>query len=170
MFRGESGIGGGDITEGMNPLDGEEILSAFSKRDRKILRLPRNLSTIEWDKITYLSWSHPDGSKWFMVYDLLGELHGLVLEKVEAAGSFAKQCSWCDTTNAGDKITQFVVRHALNRNMTIGVSVCSSLNCDDYIRGRKSPSIAAFSSHPTLEKRINALRSNLDTFFIRVLF
>jgi hypothetical protein len=170
MYRGESGNWLGGATEGMDSLSGEEIVAAFSKRDRKILKLPRNLSQIEWDEITYLSWRHPDGSKWFMVYSPLDELHGLVLEKVESAGSSAKQCSWCDTTNAGDKIAQFVVRHALNRNITIGISVCSSLNCDDYIRGRKSPSIAAFSSHPTLEKRMSALRSNLDNFFIRVLF
>ena len=170
MYRGESGRGLDGELGGMKPLSGDEITAAFSKRDRKALKLPRSLDSIEWGDITYLSWLHPDGSKWFMVYNPLGELHGLVMEKVEAAGSSAKQCSLCDTTNAGDKIAQFVVRHALNRNITIGTSMCSGLNCDDYVRGRKAPSIAAFSSHPTLEKRINALRSNLDSFFIRVLF
>lgn len=170
MSRKESGHDFGGATEGMDPLSGEEIVAAFSRRDRKVLKLPRNLDTIEWGEITYLSWQHPDASKWFVVYNPLDELHGLVLEKVEATNSFAKQCSWCDTTNAGDKIAQFVVRHAVSRNVTIGISVCSRLDCDDYIRGRKSPSVAAFSSHPTMEKKISALRSNLDNFFIRVLF
>ncbi len=169
MFRGEYGERWRDV-EGMNPLDGEKIIAAFSKRDRKILKLPRNLSEIRWDQTTYLSWPHPDGSKWFIVYNPLDELHGLVLEKIETDGSSTKQCSWCATTNAGDKITQFVVRHALNRNITIGTYVCSGLDCDEYIHGRKFPSIAAFSSYPTLEKRIKNLRNNLDEFFIRALF
>ncbi|MBI5358593.1 FBP domain-containing protein [Candidatus Amesbacteria bacterium] len=170
MFRGELGDKGNVVAEGMKPLAGDEITAAFSKRDRKVLKLPRNITEIEWEKITYLSWLHPDGSKWFVVYNPLDELHGLVLEKMETTGSSAKQCSWCATTNAGDRIAQFVVRHALNRSITMGTYVCSSLDCDDYIRGRKFPSIATFSSYPTLEKRVKNLRDNLDNFFIRALF
>lgn len=81
-----------------------------------------------------------------------------------------KQCSWCATINYGSKIALFTARHARDKNRLIGNYVCSNLDCNDYIRGKKLPSAPSYVSYPTLGRRVAALQQNLNEFFFQILF
>ncbi len=158
-----------DSVGGIAPLTTEQVADSFSKRDRKKLWIP-NLSSINWNEIDYLSWQHRDGSVWYVVYNLMGENHGIIMERTDPANYINKQCGWCATVNSGANVALFTTRHATEKNRVVGQYVCGRLDCSDYIRGKKEPSVAHYASYLDLRTRVQNLRTHLDEFFFQVLF
>lgn len=156
---------------GMTPIDKDTIISSFSKRDRRRLDIP-NISGIDWRNRDFLAWSDRNKRLWFVVYDLLGEYHGLLLERSKPVGHTVKQCSWCLTVNSGNDIVLFSTRHATNHEVSVGDYFCADLDCSDYIRNLKTPNGSSFTEYPALsvERKVERLKTNMDQFFFRALF
>ena len=154
---------------GMEPLTATQIEQSFSRKDRKRVVLP-NLAGIEWGEIDFLSWRHRDGSKFFVVHNVLDEeLHGLILTPSNFIGGTVRQCDWCETTNSGYKVSLFTATYVSNPNIKVSKSMCSDLDCSDYVRGKKFPSIATVTPRIGVENRIARLKENLDNYFLQIL-
>lgn len=77
----------------MKPLTTKEILSAFSKRERKEIKLP-DLELIDWENLDFLGWLHPSGHLGFVVYESPTRVQGIVLERnTQPSSGGIRMCS-----------------------------------------------------------------------------
>lgn len=151
----------------MRALTKEEIISAFSKKDQKKLKLP-DLKIINWEIIDYFSWFHPSGHLAFIIYDNGLSLRGLVLEKNKPGFSQkAKMCGWCKTVHGGAGVVLFSTPKVNSPSIVIGEFICADLQCSYYIRGLKGPLPNQMRETISMENKIFRLLSSVDDFFNR---
>lgn len=157
------------LIPGMETLTATQIEQSFSRKDRRRIILP-NLTEIKWGEIDFLSWRHRDGSKLFVVHKVLAEeLHGLIPTPSDLVGGTVRQCDWCEAANSGDKVSLFTATYARNPNMKVSKYMCNELDCSDYVRDKKFPSVATVAPRVGVENRIARLKENLDNYFLQLL-
>lgn len=148
----------------MRPLNREEILSVFSKKERRKIKLPE-LELINWENLDFLGWIHSSGHLGFVVYEFRNKLRGIVLERnPHAIGSGVRMCSWCYTLNTASGVRLFTYQIP-NTKITIGNYICADLQCSFYIRGIKETGIAQMQENLSVSKKIQRYRKNIENFF-----
>ncbi|MGW6054382.1 FBP domain-containing protein [Streptomyces sp. NPDC055189] len=163
----------------MKPLTEHDIRTSFvncSKGEAKRLPLPKNLADLDhWDALDFLGWfdlSAPDRK--YLVVERSGELVGLSLRSASGNRGFLRRslCSLCLTTHPGSGVSLMTAPkagRAGREGNSVGLYVCSDLDCSLYVRGKKKAAPGArMEESLTLEQQIERLRGNLDAFVERV--
>ena len=151
----------------MRPLSREEILQAFSKKERKKVKLPE-IDEIDWENLDFLGWIHPSGHLGYVVYEFPSGLRGIILERsTSVVGHGIRMCSWCYTLNTASKVRLFTYRIP-GTNITIGNYLCADLQCSLYIRKLKEPLVAQMQESLTISQKIERCKQNVEKFFNKI--
>lgn len=151
----------------MRPLTTKEILSAFSKRERKEIKLP-DLELIDWENLDFLGWIHPSGHLGFVVYEFPTRVRGIVLERnTQASSGGIRMCSWCYTLNIASGVRLFTYQIPKTK-ITIGDYLCADLQCSLYLRGIKKTDITQMRESLSVSEKIQRCKSNIEKFFLLI--
>ena len=153
----------------MRVLNSEEILSAFPKKDRKNVKLPRNLEKIDWDNLDFLGWLHSSGHLAYMIFEWNGALEGLVLEKSLAAKrNISKMCSLCKTISGSQGIVLFSSTLRKNKKVSRAVYVCSDLQCSLRVRGKIALGANQMCETISTDDKIIRLLDGVEEFYLSI--
>lgn len=163
----------------MKPVSADDIRASMvncSKGEAKRLPVPRDLTERPWDDLDFLGWRDPSGSdRGYLVTFIDDELTGVLLRCVSpaAAGRLGSarstMCSLCLTTHPGMGVTLMTAARRQNRDDSVGLRICSDLDCSLYLRGIKSPpSGGRMTETLTLEEKAARLRDNLEGFLGKI--
>lgn len=152
----------------MKALNSEEILSSFSAKERKLVKLP-NLIQVEWNDLDFFGWIHPSGHLGYIVYELDHEMRGMVLEKTNTSSHKPKMCSICLTVHSGSHVNLFSAKSAKNKNRSLGLYMCHDLKCSLYVRCKKVPTNRnQMMETITRDKKIERLINGLERFMRKI--
>ncbi|WP_326701215.1 FBP domain-containing protein [Streptomyces sp. NBC_01754] len=158
----------------MRAVSEQDIRASFvncSKGEAKRLPLPRDLDDLPWDDLDYLGWrdlSAPDRS--YVVAELHGELVGITLRFPSQQRGFLHRsmCSVCMTTHPGNGVSLMTARkrgQAGRDGNSVGIYVCTDLDCSLYVRGKKLPASGRrFEESLTVQEQIERTRNKLAAF------
>ncbi|MEU1128080.1 FBP domain-containing protein [Streptomyces sp. NPDC005899] len=158
----------------MRAVGEQDIRGSFvncSKGEAKRLPLPRDLDEQPWDDLDFLGWrdlSAPDRS--YLVTELHGELTGVTLRFPSQQRGFLHRsmCSVCLTTHPGNGVSLMTARkrgQAGRDGNSVGIYICTDLDCSLYVRGRKLPASGRrFEESLTVEQQIERTRDKLTAF------
>lgn len=164
----------------MHALTEREIRTSFvnaTKGEAGRLGLPRDLDEQPWAELDLLAWVDPRSplAGYLVVPTHERGLVGVQLRRApgNAATRRARMCALCATTHVGRGVALMVAPRAGKPGRdgnTVGVEVCSSLECSAYARGALAPPGVTFVKE-TLSPQEQAarLRRNVLTFVERVL-
>lgn len=158
----------------MRAVSEQDIRASFvncSKGEAKRLPLPRDLDERPWDDLDFLGWrdlSAPDRS--YLVTDVDGELTGITLRFPSQQRGFLHRsmCSVCLTTHPGSGVSLMTARktgQAGRDGNSVGIYLCTDLDCSLYVRGRKNPAPGGrFEESLTVDQQIERTRTKLFAF------
>lgn len=154
----------------MEPLSGDRIRASFrntSVRERAAIALPRDLDSIQWDRLDYLGWRDPKlPLVGYVVAVVDGEPIGAMLTQSERVGAKA-QCSWCDDVTLPHPVVFFSARRAGaagRRGDTIGTLVCARFECSANVRKPPIATYVGFDVDAERERRIAGLQQHVGDF------
>ncbi|MFI7350955.1 FBP domain-containing protein [Streptomyces sp. NPDC049936] len=163
----------------MNPLTEHDIRTSFvncSKGEAKRLPLPKDLADIDhWSDLDFLGWcdlSAPARS--YLVAEREGVPVGVTLRSSSTTRGFLRRsmCSLCLTTHPGSGVALMSARKAGPAGRdgnSVGLYVCTDLDCPLYVRGKKQPAPGGRMEETlTVEQQIDRTRANLDAFLDRL--
>lgn len=160
----------------MEPLTEPQIRGSFvnaSKGEAQRINLPDDLPERRWDDLDFLGWVDPRAPQQaaVVVPGPTGPV-GVRLRRNSGGGGRSKMCSLCCTVHPSSGVSLMVANRAGKAGRdgnTVGIDVCSSLECSGYARGwLPLPSITPVAETTTPEERVARLRGNLDAFVRRV--
>lgn len=154
------------LYSGMKKVSREEILSLVHNRDKKNFKFPKNFENIDWNNIPFLTWFHPSGHKAYLLETESGNPRLWTLEndlKSTHSGK-ASMCSLCYYVGSSGEIKMFTFIPESNKNKTIGVHLCSDLNCAQNVT-----KIGVNSMRETITKKekIERMMKNLHEILLR---
>ncbi|MBR7741847.1 FBP domain-containing protein [Phycicoccus sp. BSK3Z-2] len=164
----------------MEPLTETQVRSSFvnaTKGQISRMTVPQDLATRSWDDVDMLAWLDPKNPAHAHLVIPTPD-HGPVGVRLKRATGGEglrrkRMCSLCTTTHGADGVGLMVAPRAGRAGRdgnTVGVEMCTSLDCSLYARGLLAPPSATVI-HETLsvESRVARLRHNLLTFVDRVM-
>ncbi|QMU78802.1 FBP domain-containing protein [Streptacidiphilus sp. PB12-B1b] len=131
----------------MKPVTEQDIRASFvncSKGDAKRLAVPRDLAERRWDDLDFLGWRDPAApDRGYLVAEHGDRLVGVALRSPSGTRAFQRRsmCSLCLTTHSGDGVSLMTAPRAGRAGRegnSLGLYVCSDLDCPLYLRGIKS--------------------------------
>ncbi|KDQ71007.1 FBP domain-containing protein [Streptomyces sp. NTK 937] len=158
----------------MKALSEQDIRTSFvncSKGEAKRLPLPGDLEERPWDHLDFLGWrdlSAPDRS--YIVTELRGELVGVTLRFPSQQRGFLHRsmCSVCLTTHPGNGVSLMTARkrgQAGRDGNSVGIYLCTDLDCSLYVRGKKLPASGRrLEESLTVEQQAERTRNKLAAF------
>ena len=150
----------------MNPLQRDQIVSAFPAEDRESLSLPA-FARLRWADLDFLGWCDRSGDKAFLVLETNGRASGMVLERMAIRSTAARSymCSICRTMHGPRGIAHFTYRSrdddAYN---TWSDTFCANLQCSLYVRGLLTTDMMQFHETISVDRRIERLLEGVDRF------
>ncbi|GGO72166.1 FBP domain-containing protein [Nonomuraea cavernae] len=163
----------------MKAVTEQQIRASFvncSKGEAKRLTLPRGLAEQPWDDLDFLGWRDPGApDRGYLVTEHGGDVVGVALRlAAQQRGQLHRgMCSLCLTTHPGNGVSLLTARRAGQAGRdgnSVGVYVCSDLDCSLYVRGRKIPDLGGrLEESLTVEEQIDRTRSKLSAFLDKVL-
>jgi len=153
----------------MTPLTGSEIRASFSRREQRDLKLP-NLTAVDWSNLDFLGWRGPGTELAFVVFDWKESLKGITFRYNKGGTSnqrMTMMCSWCKTLQSRDGIQLYTTLKS-DGNKSMGDYLCRDLQCSLYVRGIDLPATARMPESISVDKRIERLRENVQTFYDRL--
>lgn len=158
----------------MRAVTEQDIRTSFvncSKGEARRLPLPRDLDERPWEDLDFLGWrdlSAPDRS--YVVTELRGTLVGITLRFPSHQRGFLHRsmCSVCLTTHPGSGVSLMTARkrgQAGRDGNSVGIYLCTDLDCSLYVRGRKAPAPGGrFEESLTQEQQVERTRAKLTAF------
>ncbi len=164
----------------MHALTEKEIRASFvnaTKGEAARLGTPRDLDEQPWEELDQLAWVDPKSPlAGYLVVPTPGRgLVGVQLRRAPSDGGTrrARMCALCATTHVGQGVALMVAPRAGRRGRdgnTVGLEMCSSLECSGYARGLlRPPGVNFVKETLSREERVARLRRNVLTFVERVL-
>ncbi len=154
----------------MDPLQPDQVISAFPAEDRDALSLP-DFDRLQWPSLDFLGWRDRAGDKAFLVIEDAGTVRGLVLERmpVRTSNVRAFMCSICRTTHGPRGIANYSYRcqHGAGYD-TLTDTFCGDLQCSLYVRGLLYPDVAQFHETISTERKVERLLEGLDRFLANI--
>ena len=162
----------------MDPLTEQQIRGSFvnaTKGEAARVGVPRDLDQVRWDELDFVAWVDPRSPlSGYLVVPT--PTHGLVGIQVRRSGvdapRRARMCDLCTTTQRGDAVALMVAPRAGRAGRdgnTVGVQMCSGLECSAHARGTiKPPGAQLVEETLTVEERLDRLRHNVLGFVDRV--
>jgi treble-clef zinc-finger protein len=162
----------------MDALTEKQIRGSFvnaTKGEAARLGLPRDLEDQPWDELDLLAWVDPRSPlAGYLVFPTpeRGPV-GVQLRRSAGAGTRrARMCALCATTHVGEGVALMVAPRAGKpgrEGNTVGLEMCSSLECSSYARGvLKPPGVNFVRETLSVPERRERLRRNVMTFVDRV--
>ncbi|MDT9695713.1 FBP domain-containing protein [Streptomyces sp. P17] len=158
----------------MKALTEPEIRNSFincSKGEAKRLAVPRDLDHLPWDDLDFLGWRDPGApDRSYLVTERDGRLVGVTLRFPSSQRGFLHRsmCSLCLTTHRGGGVSLMTARKAGpagREGNSVGLYMCTDLDCSLYVRGKKLPdSGARFEESLTPAEQIARTEGNLKAF------
>jgi hypothetical protein len=161
----------------MKAVSEQEIRASFvncSKGEAKRLAIPRDLRVKPWDDLDYLGWRDPAApDRSYLVTEWGDRLVGVTLRlSAPQRGLQRSMCSLCLTIHSGNGVALMAARKAGQAgrdNNSVGVYICTDLDCSLYVRGKKSPEPGGrIEESLTIEEQVERTRVNLLTFLDKV--
>ncbi|MFJ7157595.1 FBP domain-containing protein [Streptomyces sp. NPDC101118] len=162
----------------MKALTESDIRGSFincSKGEAQRLPMPRDLAERPWDDLDFLGWrdlSAPDRS--YLVTERAGRLVGITLRFPSVKRGFLQRsmCTFCLTTHPGSGVSLMTARKSGREGRegnSVGVYICTDLDCSLYVRGRKQPEPGGrFEETLTVEQQVERMKGNLDAFLAKL--
>jgi hypothetical protein len=154
----------------VNPLQRDQVISAFPAEDRQVLSLPA-FDRLQWSNLDFLGWCGRSGDKGFLVVEDGGVARGVMLERMAIHTSNARSfmCSICRTAHGSRGIANFTYRaeHGAGHD-TWTDSFCGDLQCSLYVRGLLNPGIAQFHETISVHRKIERLMAGVDRFLSNI--
>ncbi|WP_415952879.1 FBP domain-containing protein [Streptomyces sp. KLOTTS4A1] len=161
----------------MNPLTEQEIRAAFvncTKGEAKRMHVPRDLAERPWADLDYVGWRDPQApDRAYLVTEVDGRPQGVALRANPRRPGHARvsMCSICLTTKDGGVSLMVAPKagKAGKEGNSVGVYVCTDLDCSLYTRGLKQAS-ATMRMHETLtvQEKIARTAANVEAFLTKV--
>ncbi len=154
----------------MNPLQRDQVISAFPAEDRQKLSMPA-FDQLQWRNLDFLGWCDRAGDKAFLVFALDGAATGLVLERTAVRTTAAKSymCSICRTVHGPRGIAMFTHRSRDGAGYnTLTDMFCGNLQCSLYVRGLLSPDIMQLHETISVDRKVERLLSGIDRFLANI--
>ena len=181
----------------MRQLSEKELRDSLvnaSVRERKELRLPDDIDTLDWDRLEYLGWRdpktpsiaylvvdatrHPDASDGTGGLELSddaphtdsGGLVGLRLRVGAVPPRTRVLCALCEDVSLPNDVLLFTARRvgsAGRRGDTIGTLICSHFECSRNVHRLPSSAMAGQDRELVRRMRIDNLRMRVRRFAIR---
>lgn len=163
----------------MESLTETQVRASFvnaTKGEATRMNVPHDLDEQPWAALVLLSWVDPKSPLGGYLVMPTPE-HGLVgvqFKRVSGGDARrARMCSLCTTTHGGQGVALMVAPRAgrLGRHgNTVGLEMCTSLDCSAYARGTLKPPGPRFAQETlSVEERVARLRRNALAFVDRVL-
>ncbi|MFJ6939110.1 FBP domain-containing protein [Streptomyces sp. NPDC101132] len=162
----------------MKALTESDIRGSFincSKGEAQRLPIPRDLAERPWDDLDFLGWrdlSAPDRS--YLVTERAGRPVGITLRFPSVKRGFLHRsmCTFCLTTHPGSGVSLMTARKSGREGRegnSVGVYICTDLDCSLYVRGRKQPEPGGrFEETLTVEQQVERMKGNLDAFLAKL--
>jgi hypothetical protein len=154
----------------VNPLQRDQVISAFPAEDRQKLSLPA-FEKVQWPNLDFLGWCDRAGDKAFLVIQGDGPASGLVLERTVVRTTAAKSymCSICRTVHGPRGIAMFThrSRDGAGHN-TLTDMFCGNLQCSLYVRGILRPDIMQLHETISVDRKIERLLAGIDRFLANI--
>ncbi|MDF2991684.1 MAG: translation elongation factor [Microbacterium sp.] len=156
----------------MHALTPSTLRSSFvnvSTRERSALVVPTDLAASDWDRLDYFGWRDPKTPLLgFIVAEVDGTSVGLQLRQAEQPTRSRPQCSWCSDVTLPNDVVFFSARRggkAGRAGNTVGTLLCSRFECSKNVRRLDPPAYLGHDVAAARDRRIEALRAHIDTFF-----
>ncbi|MEU8270277.1 FBP domain-containing protein [Sphaerisporangium sp. NPDC049002] len=163
----------------MKAVSEHEIRASFvncSKGEAKRLTLLRGLAEQPWDDLDFLGWRDPGApDRGYLVTERGGGLVGVALRlSAQQRGGLRRgMCSLCLTTHPGTGVSLMTALRAGQAGRdgnSVGVYVCTDLDCSLYVRGKKIPDLGGrLEESLTVEEQIDRTRIKLSAFLDKVM-
>lgn len=160
----------------MEALSEDEIRRSFvncSRGAAQRANLPEDLDALPWPELDFLGWVDPKAPQ--LAYAVVahdGELVGIQLRRNSSSSGRTRMCSLCCTVHPSNGVSLMVANKAGKAGRdgnTVGVDVCSSLRCSEYVHGLlAAPVVSLLEETVSLEQRVERLEQNLAAFIRRV--
>ena len=150
----------------MNPLQRDQLVSAFLPEDRESLSLPV-FARLQWPNLDFLGWCDRSGDRAFLVLESRGVASGMVLERMAIRSTAARSymCSICRTMHGPRGIAHFTYRSRDGEGYnTLSDTFCADLQCSLYVRGLLNTDMMQFHETISVERKIERLLEGLDRF------
>ncbi|MFD7444382.1 FBP domain-containing protein [Streptomyces sp. NPDC059909] len=162
----------------MKALTEQDIRASFvncSKGEAKRLAVPRDLAERPWDDLDFLGWRDPGApDRSYVVAERDGRLIGVALRFPARQRGYLHRsmCSLCLTTHPGDGVSLMTARRtgqAGRDGNSVGLYMCTDLDCSLYVRGRKQAVPGGrLQESLTVAEQIERTRANLCAFLDRL--
>lgn len=155
----------------MHALDAAAIRASFINASRKEvsdLSLPADLSTLAWDKLTYLGWRDPRSPRRAALVVPVGDgLIGVALRQAEASPRTRAQCSLCQDVTLPNDVVFFGAKRtgaAGRKGDTLGTLICTGFECSTNVRKQPVSAYLGFDVEAERQRRIGQLAERAATF------
>ncbi len=150
----------------MNPLQRDQLVSAFPAEDRESLSLPA-FDRLPWPNLDFLGWCDRSGDKAFLVLEANGSASGMVLDRMAVRSTAARSymCSICRTMHGPRGIAHFTYRARDGAGYsTLTDTFCGNLQCSLYVRGLLNTDMMQFHETISVDRKIERLLEGIDQF------
>jgi len=150
----------------VNPLERDQVISAFPAEDREALSLPA-FNRLQWPNLDFLGWCDRSGDKAFLVFEEDGAANGLMLDRMPIRTSNARSfmCSICRTMHGPRGIANFTYHARQGAGYhTLTDTFCGDLQCSLYVRGLLKPDIMQFHETISVDRKVERLLIGVDHF------
>lgn len=160
----------------MKALSEDEIRRSFvncSRGAAQRANLPPDLDDLPWADLDFLGWVDPKAPQLaYAVVPRGDELVGIQLRRNSSSSGRTRMCSLCCTVHPSNGVSLMVANKAGKAGRdgnTVGVDVCSSLRCSEYVHGlTPAPVVSLLEETMSIEQRVERLEQNLDAFIRRI--
>ena len=156
----------------MFTLTEKSIRSSFinvSQRERSSLTVPADVPQVDWAARDYYGWRDPKTPLLgFVVAEIDGSPVGLQLRQADQPTRTRPQCSWCSDVTLPNDVVLFTARRAGKAGRAgdaVGTLLCARFECSRNVRRLDPPPYLGFDAAAARDRRVDALRTHVDTFF-----
>jgi hypothetical protein len=154
----------------MNPLQRDQVISAFPAEDHQDLSLPA-FDRLQWRNLDFLGWCDRSGDKAFLVFEADGEASGLLLDRMPIHTSTARSfmCSICRTMHGSRGIANFTYRSRQRVGYhTLTDTFCGNLQCSLYVRGLLSSDVSQFYETISVDRKVERLLTGVERYLANI--
>jgi hypothetical protein len=154
----------------VNPLQRDQVISAFPDEERQDISLPA-LDRLQWSNLDFLGWCDRSGDKAFLVFEADGEASGLMLDRMPVHTSRARSfmCSICRTMHGSRGIANFTYRSRQGVGYhTLTDTFCGNLQCSLYVRGLLSSDVSQFYETISVDRKVERLLTGIERYLANI--
>lgn len=160
----------------MRALSTAEIQKSFvnaSRSEAAKINLPKDLDTVNWDRLDYLGWRDPKlPLRGYLVAIIDDQPVGLVLRAPDAASRRSRiLCELCRDVFSELDVLMWVAKKsgsAGKRGDTMGTLICANFECSVNVRVLPKPTAMYPDPQVIVDRQIEGLRERTQTFIARV--